>query len=93
MDTNRILWGVVALSGIFGPIIGMVIGLIRYNRHNNEIRKKVKEERQKAQKAGGIKSLYYKHEYKRVFAKTFGLPMSIGLIIGLILMCVAFRNL
>lgn len=40
MDTNGILWGVVALSGMFGPIIGMVIGLIRYNRHNNEIRKK-----------------------------------------------------
>lgn len=93
MDTNRTLWGVVALLGSICPIIGMVIGLITYSRHNIEIRKEIKEERQKAQKAGGIKSLYYKHEYKRVFAKTFGIPMSIGLIIGIILMCIAFHNL
>ena len=93
MDSYRVFWGIVALSGLLGPIIGMIIGSIRYNKYGKEIREKMKEERLSAQKAGGIKSLYYKHEHRRVFAKTYGIPMILGLFIGLILMFIAFHYL
>lgn len=93
MEPHRLLWGVVAFMGMLCTMIGMSIGLIRYNRDNNRIREEVKNEYQAAQKAGGIKSLYYKHEHKRVFAKTFGMPILIGFLTGMILMLIAFHNL
>lgn len=93
MDGYRVFWGMVALAGPFGPIIGMIIGSIRYKKYGKEIKEKMKEERLNAQKAGGVKSLYYKHEHKRVFAKTYGIPMFVGLIVGLIVMSIAFHNL
>lgn len=93
MDNNRILWGIVAILGMLCPTIGIVIGSIKYKRDGSKIRKIVKEEYRNAQKVGGVKSLYYKHEHKRVFAKTFGVPTVVGLIVGLILMCIAFHNM
>lgn len=93
MDYTRVFWGIVAIIGALGPSVGMIIGNIRYKRNGNEIRRKVKEEYKNAQEAGGIKSLYYKHEQKRVFSKTFGTPILIGLLVGLILLFVAFHNL
>lgn len=91
MDDTRILWGAVAIAGMFCPIIGMVVGLFRYRKNKDKVIKEEREKREKAQEKGGIPSLFFKQYYKRVFFKTFGIPIYIGLLIGLVLMLLAFR--
>lgn len=91
MDNTRILWGAVAIAGLFCPIIGMIVGLFRYRKNKDRLIKEEKEKRDKAQEKGGIPSLFFKRDYNRVFFKTFGIPMYIGLLIGLVLMLLAFR--
>lgn len=91
MDDTRILWGAVAIAGMFCPIIGMVVGLFRYRKNKDKVIKEEREKREKAQEKGGIPSLFFKRDDKRVFARTYGIPIYIGLLIGLVLMLLAFR--
>lgn len=91
MDTQRLLWGIVAIAGALAPCIGMLIGAVRYRKHGEKIKAKVNDEYKRAQEHGGIKSLYYKHTHKRIYAYTFGIPTVVGLLIGLILLELAFH--
>lgn len=91
MDNIRMFWGAVAIAGMFCPIIGMVVGLFRYRKNKDKVIKEEREKREKRQEKGGIPSLFFKKDYKRVFFRTFGIPMYIGLLIGLVLMLLAFR--
>lgn len=93
MDKQRIFWGIIALLGICSPALGMLIGLVRYKKHGEEIRKRVDEDYKRAQERGGIHSLYYKDRGKRVFKLTFGTPLAVTFLIGLGLLCLAFNNL
>lgn len=93
MDKQRIIWGIVAIAGMCMPILGMLIGCIRYKKNGDAVRQKVKEDYKRAQEKGGIPSLYYKKEGQRVFKLTFGTPMLITFLLGLGLMGLAFFNL
>lgn len=93
MEKQRLLWGVVAYIGMLLPVVGMVIGLIRYREYGKEVRERVEEEYHRAQERDGIQSLFYKHTGRRIFKLTFGEPILICFILGLLLMCIAFYNL
>lgn len=93
MEQQRMLWGMVAIVGMCMPAVGLLIGLIRYRRYGEEVKKRVKEDYDRAQERGGIHSLYYKHQDKRIFQMTFGIPAVVSLLAGLVLMYLAFCNL
>ena len=58
-----------------------------------EVKELVHEEYKLGQEKGGIASLYYKHEGRRVFQKTFGMPILITFILGLLLLLIGFAGL
>lgn len=94
MGNSRIIWGIVAIAGgLLSPVVGIVIGLVRYKQKGEAIRQNVREDYERAQAKGGVHSLYYKNTGKRVFQLTFGMPILITFIIGLALMGIAFYNL
>ena len=90
MDKQRILFGIVTISGMFMPIIGLIIGAIRYRKNKDNIKAEIHEEYLNAQARGGISSLYYKHEGKRLFTKTFGTPVLIFFLVGLAMLYIGF---
>lgn len=59
MDDTRILWGAVAIAGLFCPIIGMVVGLFRYRKNKDKVMKEEREKREKRWEKGGIPSLFF----------------------------------
>lgn len=79
MNHTRMLYGMLCVFGMFMPMIGFLIGNIRYKRHKDKIKEALHTEYKKAQERGGMASLFYKHEGKRLFYRTFGTPVLIFL--------------
>lgn len=88
---REILLTILAMIAMCMPMFGALIGLRKYRKHGEEIKRKMNTEYKAAQEKGGVSSLYYKHPEKRVFKKTFGLPMLIGLGVGMILLYITFK--
>lgn len=93
MNKIRLIYGLIAILGMFMPIVGIVIGAVRYSKTKDKVKELVHEEYKLGQEKGGIASLYYKHEGRRVFQKTFGMPILITFILGLLLLLIGFSGL
>lgn len=83
----------MVILGPFMPVLGILIGVKRYSKNKDMVKEQVKADYKAAQEHGGIASLYYKHEGKRIFTKIFGLPVMIGFIVGLLFMFIGFYGL
>lgn len=90
---NRGLAILLAISPFICIAIGTMIGLIRYIKFGDEIRKRVEKDFAQKRERGGIHALYHKRPDKRVFYETFGIPMYIGLFAGLLVIFIIFQLL
>lgn len=88
---KQIVLTVMGAIGLCMPMIGCLIGLIRYRKTKEKISAQLELERKQAEEKGGLSSLYYKREDKRLFKRTFGMPMVIGFGVGLILLCIVLN--
>lgn len=68
---KQIVLTVMGAIGLCMPMIGCLIGLIRYRKTKEKISAQLELERKQAEEKGGLSSLYYKREDKRLFKRTF----------------------
>lgn len=93
MKNARLIYGLICIIGMLMPMVGFIIGSVRYTKNKEKLKIMIHNEYKKAQERGGVASLYYKNEGKRLFSRTFGTPVLIGFTIGLILLIIGFFGL
>jgi hypothetical protein len=81
----------IAISPVLCITIGLLVGMIRYRKYGDEIRKRVEKEFEKKRARGGIHSLYHKRPDKRVSYETYGIPLCIGFFAGFMMLLIIFK--
>ena len=54
MNKIRLIYGLIAILGMFMPIVGIVIGAVRYSKTKDKVKELVHEEYKLGQEKGGI---------------------------------------
>lgn len=90
MITKQMILKLMMVSALCMPVAGCAVGLWRYQKYGEEIKKKLEEECRLAQEKGGIASLYHKRVRTRVFKRTIGLPICIGLFLAMAILGILF---
>ena len=82
---------ILAVLPAISIAIGLIVGMIRYRKNGDAIRKRVEKEFEEKRSKGGMNSLYYKRPDKRVVFETFGIPLIISVIIAVLIVFIIFN--
>ena len=87
---NEVIAPIIILLPILCIVIGFTVGLIRYKKYGDLIKKEIESDSMNRRKQGEEIRLFGKTPEKKVVFRTFGIPIFIGMIAGIIMMITAF---